>query len=551
MPAAQPLESWFSHSGFMPHIHCYLAKPELVWTMFITDMMIGIAYVAISITLWALIRRIKLPFNVVVACFGLFILACGLTHFMEVWTLWHPIYWWSAAVKAVTAIASVGTGIYLYQLRHSIFTVAEAAKLSEQRRLDLEALTKSLEQRVNERTAALEHANAMLRDEKRLREEALIQDIADRKRADDALRESEVRFRLLANSIPQIAWMTNFQGVLEYVNDQWVEYTGRSLEQVRGDGGISAVHPDDQASVAENWTQALRESSEFEIEFRLLNARTKEFEWFLSRGVPVKNSLEKVERWFGTNTNIQELRKTRGALEDALRSRDEFLSIASHELKTPMTSLKLQLQMARRSIRPAEGVAPSPEKLARVVDVSMHQINRLQALVEDLLDVSRIAAGKLQFSFEQADLTGIVRDTVERHREQLTAAGCPFEFVAGDPAPVWCDPFRIEQVVTNLLTNASKYGAGNSVRVSVEHSERIARVIVRDLGPGIPREKQERIFERFERAVDHNRISGLGLGLYISREIVRAHEGTIRVESEPGQGATFVVELPAGPRPVK
>jgi signal transduction histidine kinase len=151
----ESLNDAFSSVGFMPHIHCYLGKPALVWTMFVTDLLIGIAYVGISMTLWGLIRKIKIPFSLVVLCFGVFIGACGATHFMEVYTLWNPDYWFAAWLKILTAIASVGTGIYLYRLRGPLIQVAEAAKLSEQRQLDLEVLTDTLEHRVAVRTQEL------------------------------------------------------------------------------------------------------------------------------------------------------------------------------------------------------------------------------------------------------------------------------------------------------------------------------------------------------------------------------------------------------------
>jgi signal transduction histidine kinase len=152
------LSESFSSVGFMPHIHCYLGRPALVWTMFVTDFLIGAAYVGISLTLWGLIHKIKIPFSLVVLCFGVFIGACGATHFMEVYTLWHPDYWFAASLKVLTATASVGTGLYLFQLRGPLIQVAEAAKLSEQRRLDLEVLTDTLEHQVELRTTELNRA---------------------------------------------------------------------------------------------------------------------------------------------------------------------------------------------------------------------------------------------------------------------------------------------------------------------------------------------------------------------------------------------------------
>lgn len=236
------------------------------------------------------------------------------------------------------------------------------------------------------------------------------------------------------------------------------------------------------------------------------------------------------------------------AAQKAIRTRDEFLSIASHELKTPITSLKLQLQMTRRAVRPEQGTAPAPEKLAKVLDVSNAQINRLTSLVDDLLDVSRIGAGRLAFNFEAVDLSQIVREVLERFQEQLRQSACTVTVSADRPVIAWGDRFRLEQVVVNLLSNAAKYGAERPIEIRVEEVEtgagKMARLIVADRGIGIAAEKQDKIFERFERAVSANNISGLGLGLYITKEIVNAHGGEIRVQSEKDKGSTFVVDLP-------
>jgi signal transduction histidine kinase len=230
--------------------------------------------------------------------------------------------------------------------------------------------------------------------------------------------------------------------------------------------------------------------------------------------------------------------------KDAISLRDEFLSIASHELKTPITSLKLHLQMTRRAVKPEQGITPPAEKLARVLDTSTTQVNRLSALIDDLLDVSRIQAGKLTYHFEKTELAGLVREMVDRFCEQLQAAGCETSIQTDEPVYVRCDRFRLEQVILNLLSNATKYGAGRPIEVIVENQSGMARVVVRDRGMGIPSEKLEMVFERFERAVSPSNISGLGLGLYISREIVNAHHGHIHVESQLGQGSSFIVDLP-------
>ncbi len=226
----------------------------------------------------------------------------------------------------------------------------------------------------------------------------------------------------------------------------------------------------------------------------------------------------------------------------AIRSRDEFVSIASHELKTPITALKMQLQMARMGIKSDH--APSPMQLGRALDLALAQVSRLTALIDDLLDLSRIEAGRFSFSFEEVDLGQLTKEVVERYRNNLGGQAFAIEAEALGALPVQCDRTRMEQVLLNLLSNAAKYGAGKPVRVQVERCGTRARLSVVDHGIGIAQEKLDKIFERFERVASSSHISGLGLGLYITREILKGHQGTVAVQSRVGEGSTFIVELP-------
>jgi signal transduction histidine kinase len=229
---------------------------------------------------------------------------------------------------------------------------------------------------------------------------------------------------------------------------------------------------------------------------------------------------------------------------DATRARDEFLSIASHELKTPLTSLKLQIQMNQRLMQHENPDAFSPERVRKLVETTDRQVDRLGRLVEDMLDVARVHTGKLTMEKSQVDLTELVREVIERISPQLSAAKCEIREKAEVGILGNWDRYRIEQVINNLLTNAIRYSPGKPIHIVVSKEGEKARLTVHDEGAGISPENHERIFQRFERAVSSGNISGLGLGLYISRQILESHQGTIHVESVPNEGATFIVELP-------
>nr|WP_240359243.1 ATP-binding protein [Pyxidicoccus trucidator] len=235
--------------------------------------------------------------------------------------------------------------------------------------------------------------------------------------------------------------------------------------------------------------------------------------------------------------------------QEAIRLRDEFLSIASHELKTPLTPLSLKLQaLARELTRHPEAI---PRRAVEsYVEVGTRQVQKLAELVGDLLDVSRITSGRLSLELEDVDLGPLVREVLARYEPHAARTGATLHFTGVEAGLTgrW-DRLRLEQVVTNLVDNAVKYGGGRPIQVRLESTGSGARLTVRDEGIGIEPEYLPRIFGRFERAVSERHYGGLGLGLYITRTLVEALGGTVRVESEPGRGSTFTVELPADPGP--
>lgn len=262
---------------------------------------------------------------------------------------------------------------------------------------------------------------------------------------------------------------------------------------------------------------------------------------FLYKPLDPQAVRSKVSVFVELHRQRQQLQEAQAELTRAIQMRDDFVSMVSHELRTPLNTLYLQTQLRRRM---AGGAAPTPAQASAMIERDEQQIRNMVRLIDDMLDVSRLRKGTLAVQPGAADLAALVRRVAESYADQAASVGCPIELKAPESVPGVWDEFRIEQVVANLFTNAIRYGGGKPFHVTVEADGQAARVRVRDQGIGIAPADQERVFEQFERAVGKQVAPGLGLGLYISRQIVEAHGGTISVESSPGEGSMFTVCLP-------
>jgi len=380
------------------------------------------------------------------------------------------------------------------------------------------------------------------------RHKRLLAEVAERRALEVALRESERQVRQLVENIADLAWSATADGRIDFYNRRWYEYTGTTFEQMEGWGWRSVHHPALLEQVVERWTRALATGEPFEMEFPLRRADGV-FRWFLTRVRPLRDADGRITRWFGTNTDIDEARAARSErerliadLRQSVEARDEFLAIAAHELRTPLTALQLQLEGTAHLIGRTSN--PGNDKLLGKLAVASRQVTHLGTLVNGLLDVARCIQGRLIIETEEVDLAEIVRAVVERCGPQAQSAGCALIVDAEKEVKGRGDRTRLDQVVSNLVGNSIKYGAGQPIRTTLHAVEGVALLRVEDRGIGIRPEDTARLFARFARAVSSNSYGGLGLGLYIARQIVEAHGGTIDVASEVGQGSTFTVRIP-------
>lgn len=369
-------------------------------------------------------------------------------------------------------------------------------------------------------------------DRKPIKMMGTILDITRQKTIFETLRTSEEKFRLLANSMPQLVWTSDTKGNLNYFNQSVYDYSGITQEQIEKDGWLQIVHPDDREENIHKWQHAIETGKDFLFEHRF-RKHNGEYRWQLSRAIPQRDDEGAIQMWVGTSTDIHEIKENE-------QQKDLFISMASHELKTPITSIKGYVQILMKMHQNG-----NDDFLKTSLITVDKQIGILTNLIGDLLDLSKIKSGNLQLNKEEFCLNEMVNEVV--NDIQPTEPGHTFVFTSEKECYLFADKGRIGQVLINFLTNAIKYSPNSTlIKISSGVVDDYAVVSVEDSGIGINKADQKKIFNRFYRVEgkDEKTFPGFGIGLFIASEIIQRHEGKIEVKSEPGKGSIFSFYLP-------
>jgi PAS domain S-box-containing protein len=366
-------------------------------------------------------------------------------------------------------------------------------------------------------------------------------DITAQVAAERALLESEAKFRLIADVIPQIVWSNDATGVNDYVNQRWHAFTGIPGKAMTEEAWQRAVHPDDLPPLRRAWAASMAGGAPLEVEHRLRH-HSGAYRWVLNRALPVRGDDGSVRRWMGTLTDIHEQKTGEEELRTAARRKDEFLAMLAHELRNPLAPISNAAQLLALA-------GANPARVRQSSEVIIRQVGHMTDLVDDLLDVSRVTRGLVELERERLDLGGVVAGAVEQARPLIEARGHALHTSMDAAGPrVDGDRTRLVQILSNLLNNAAKYtpqGGRIALTVSTEGLE--ARIEVRDNGIGIAPSMLPHVFDLFtqaERTPDRAQ-GGLGLGLALVRSLAQLHGGRVEAHSEGvGQGSAFTLILP-------
>ena len=541
------LGAFFSPNDFMPHGYCYLWNTRLVWLHVVSDSLIALAYFSIPITLVHFIRKRRdLPFNWMFVCFGVFILACGATHAMEVWTLWHATYWLSGAVKAVTALVSVPTAILLVRLVPQALALPSPEELRREiaeRKRAQEALSNAkmeLEVRVQERTVELTKSNA-----------ELVVEIAQRKRTEDALRRSEERFRLLVETVQDYAiYMLDPNGIVTSWNVGAEHIKGYRTEEIVGQHFSRFFSAEDvECGEPEMELKVAVEQGRFANEAWRVRKDGSRF-WASVVITALHDQQGRLVGFSKITRDLTERKKTEQALQKAMSelahmarvtTMGELAASIAHEINQPLAAIVNNANASSRLL------ATEPPDLDEV-RLAVAEIAEAGTRAGEIISRVRTFLKKVVPAKTQVDINQVIREVLALTPSQLEKHNISVrtELLPG-LAPVQGDRIQLQQVLLNLIMNGVEAMTSVSDRSRVlvlrsqPHESGGVLVSVQDSGLGLDPKNIGHVFDAFFTT----KPEGMGMGLPISRSIVETHGGRLWLTPNDGQGVTFQFTLPA------
>lgn len=370
-----------------------------------------------------------------------------------------------------------------------------------------------------------------------------IQNITERKKAEQSIAGSEARYRALSESVSDVVWRCDAEGHVIHELPSWAKFTGQTWAEYSGSGWSSKIHPDDRERVIAEWNQCIAGGRPYSIAHRV-QRHDGIYRHMLARGVPLKNEHGEIDEWIGNGEDVTDMLEIQEQLQLADKRKDEFLAVLSHELRSPLSATKMAALLL-------EAPAMTLERARQMGQVITRQVGHMSRLVEDLIDVSRVARGLIRMERGRVDLNDVIQAAIEQIRPMIIAKDHTLSVATKSvvkPAYVTGDRTRLIQVITNVLSNAARYTpAGGHITVSLTTTTRTAHVKVVDNGVGIHPDVMERLFDLFVQAeISTDRQNGgLGLGLALVKSLVDLHGGDVVASSDgEGLGSTFCVELP-------
>jgi PAS domain S-box-containing protein len=456
------------------------------WLYIISSFAIWGAYFTIPIIIaWFISKKKDLPFKKIFILFISFILFCGFTHLLDGLIFWFPVYRFSALILFFTAIVSWGTVIAFYKVMPEILSL----KTPTDFKIEIDKIKEDLELK-------------------------------------------NKRFQFLADNMPQLVFTATDDGNFDYFNEKTFQYTGLRFQDLKDDKWFKVIHPEDKMENEKKWTDSVKTGKDFIFEQRILNVKG-EYRWHLTRATAERNENGQITSWITTCTDIHANKKES-------QRKDDFIGIVSHELKTPLTIIKAYTGLLELELETKENASTENTYVNKIKT----SINKLERLINDLLDIAIINSGKLKLKKEKICMKELLDEFTYINSKNTVSHAIIYNCTSPNNH-ILGDQLRIEQVMSNYLNNAIKYSPHTSnIIVELNQNEKEIIVSVEDFGIGFPEGSKHNLFNKYYRSASPVQVSGMGIGLFICKEIINKHKGKVWAERKREKGSIFYFSLP-------